>query len=54
MITGFRKVSPIRESVVLHIASLSRNVNEGHLKEIFSMFFFLLFPIPLRVQISVA
>ncbi|KAI4342431.1 hypothetical protein MLD38_027059 [Melastoma candidum] len=30
-----RKSSPIRESLVLHIDSLSRNVHEGHLKEIF-------------------
>lgn len=35
-----RKASPIRESLVLHIDALTRNVNEGHLKEIFSMFFF--------------
>ncbi|XP_043807305.1 RNA-binding protein CP29B, chloroplastic [Manihot esculenta] len=33
-----RKISPIRESLVLHIGSLSRNVHEGHLKEIFSNF----------------
>lgn len=33
---NFRKASPIRESLVLHIDKLSRNVNEGHLKEIFS------------------
>lgn len=35
-----RKTSPIRESLVLHIDSLTRNVNEGHLQEIFSMLFF--------------
>ncbi|KAK9274598.1 hypothetical protein L1049_021847 [Liquidambar formosana] len=33
-----RKASPIRESLVLHIDSLTRNVNEGHLREIFSSF----------------
>lgn len=31
----FRKASPIQESLVLHVDKLSRNVNEGHLKEIF-------------------
>ncbi|CAN1263369.1 Serine/arginine-rich splicing factor SR45 [Linum perenne] len=31
-----RKASPIRESLILHVDSLSRNVHEGHLKEIFS------------------
>lgn len=35
---NFRKASPVRESLVLHIDSLSRNVNESHLKEIFGMF----------------
>lgn len=38
----FRKASPIRESLVLHVDSLTRNVNEGHLREIFSEFFLLL------------
>lgn len=33
-----RKPSPVRESLVLHVEKLSRNVHEGHLKEIFSMF----------------
>ncbi|KAH9300455.1 hypothetical protein KI387_012038, partial [Taxus chinensis] len=33
-----RKSSPPPESVVLHIGNLSRNVNEAHLKEIFSNF----------------
>lgn len=32
----FRKMSPMVESLVLHIDHLSRNINEGHLKEIFS------------------
>ncbi|CAN7134183.1 unnamed protein product [Brassica rapa subsp. narinosa] len=32
---GKRKAAPIQESLVLHVDSLSRNVNEGHLKEIF-------------------
>ncbi|RDY10986.1 Serine/arginine-rich splicing factor SR45, partial [Mucuna pruriens] len=32
------KPSPVRESLVLHVEKLSRNVNEGHLKEIFSNF----------------
>lgn len=36
--SGLRKPSPVRESLVLHVEKLSRNVNEGHLKEIFSMF----------------
>ncbi|KAL6201896.1 hypothetical protein ACLB2K_025608 [Fragaria x ananassa] len=30
-----RKASPAHESLVLHIDKLTRNVNEGHLKEIF-------------------
>ncbi|KAF3493362.1 hypothetical protein DY000_02054961 [Brassica cretica] len=30
-----KKAAPIQESLVLHVDSLSRNVNEGHLKEIF-------------------
>nr|GMC72313.1 serine/arginine-rich splicing factor SR45-like [Ipomoea batatas]GMC74418.1 serine/arginine-rich splicing factor SR45-like [Ipomoea batatas]GMC75615.1 serine/arginine-rich splicing factor SR45-like [Ipomoea batatas]GMC76333.1 serine/arginine-rich splicing factor SR45-like [Ipomoea batatas] len=33
-----RKVSPIPESLVLHVEHLSRNVNENHLKEIFGNF----------------
>ncbi|GMP51835.1 hypothetical protein CsSME_00017909 [Camellia sinensis var. sinensis] len=33
-----RKTSPIPESRVLHVDQLSRNVNEAHLKEIFSNF----------------
>ncbi|KAL6007556.1 hypothetical protein ACLOJK_033054 [Asimina triloba] len=32
------KASPVPESVVLHIDQLTRNVNEGHLREIFSNF----------------
>ena len=35
--SNFRKAAPIQESLVLHVDSLSRNVNEGHLKEIFGM-----------------
>jgi len=37
-VSEHRKPSPVRESLVLHVEKLSRNVNEGHLKEIFSMF----------------
>ncbi|MQL83416.1 hypothetical protein Taro_015885, partial [Colocasia esculenta] len=33
-----RKASPLPESAVLHIDQLTRNVNEGHLKEIFGNF----------------
>ncbi|KAF3438533.1 hypothetical protein FNV43_RR21295 [Rhamnella rubrinervis] len=33
-----KKASPINESLVLHIDALTRNVHEGHLKEIFSNF----------------
>ncbi|KAF9608523.1 hypothetical protein IFM89_009889 [Coptis chinensis] len=33
-----RKASPLIESVVLHVDQLTRNVNEGHLKEIFGNF----------------
>ncbi|KAF9619888.1 hypothetical protein IFM89_009670, partial [Coptis chinensis] len=32
-----RKASPLLESVVLHVDQLTRNVNEGHLKEIFGL-----------------
>ena len=38
---NFRKASPIHESLVLHIDALTRNVHEGHLREIFSMLLFL-------------
>lgn len=34
----FRKPSPVLESLELHVDQLSRNVNEAHLREIFSMF----------------
>lgn len=34
--TDFRKASTENDSLVLYIDSLSRNVNEGHLREIFS------------------
>ncbi|CAI0555590.1 unnamed protein product [Linum tenue] len=33
-----RKASPIRESLTLHVDSLSRNVHVGHLREIFSVY----------------
>ncbi|CAK9165671.1 unnamed protein product [Ilex paraguariensis] len=33
-----RKASPIPESLVLHVDQLTRNVNENHLREIFSTF----------------
>ncbi|KAK9204507.1 hypothetical protein WN943_014769 [Citrus x changshan-huyou] len=36
--TDFRKASTENDSLVLYIDSLSRNVNEGHLREIFSNF----------------
>jgi len=46
-VSELRKPSPVRESLVLHVEKLSRNVNEGHLKEIFStfnLFYLLLYP----------
>ncbi|CAI0450367.1 unnamed protein product [Linum tenue] len=33
-----RKASPVRESLTLHVDSLSRNVHVGHLREIFSVY----------------